>query len=603
MYLTENWLVQNPSWNSAKRFFTEILEPSSVRGYYQPLTMISLMLDCAVGGSKDNLVPFHRTSLTLHICNTILVIVLLYLLLGNAFIAAGIGLLFGVNPIPVELICWISDRKDLLASFFSFLCLILYLLYAKRSNWKFYVGCIATYILALMSKPTSTPIPVLMLLLDFWPLKRINKKAILEKLPFFALGVISAFITTISQGRTSPIIMPSNYGIKHIILVICHNIAFYLDTIFRPVKLSLFYPYPESLTLTNPTVLTGVIYALALILLLAVSLKWTRVLLTGWLIFFIAILPTMNIIGFTYMIAADRYIYLPSIGILIIFGVLFKNLYGTNDKTKIAAQRTMVFVLFAVLASAEFTLSRKYVQHWQDSIGLHRYMLEIYPNAASLQGMLGMSLAGQGFSKEAIDCYQKALNSDPNDVETHINIGYEYQQLREIDKAVMHYEKALEIKPNQPNAHNNLGNALKAQGKFTDAIEHYKKALAARPEYTDALYNLAETLQKTGQIDDAVQYYQRLLKLAPKDAETYYNLGLIFSEHGKLEEGICYFQTAVEIKPDYALAHCNLGYAYQLQGKIDKAIEHYRKAIELKPDYQKAEELLADVLTRKTNPK
>ena len=159
-YLTENLLVQSPGWASAKQFLTEVLEPSTVRGYYQPLTMISLMVDYALGGRADNLMPFHRTSLILHAANTALVIVLLYLLFGQAPVAAAVGLLFGLHPMTVEPIPWMSERKTLLAAFFALCCLVAYVRFKHKGNWRLYVCCLVLYLLALMSKPTSVPLPL-----------------------------------------------------------------------------------------------------------------------------------------------------------------------------------------------------------------------------------------------------------------------------------------------------------------------------------------------------------------------------------------------------------------------------------------------------------
>ena len=183
-YLTENVLVQNPGWRSVQRFLTEVLKPSTVGGYYQPLSMISLMTDYALGGRPDNLRPFHSTSLALHVANTALIIVLLYLLFGRPWIAAAVGLLFGVHPMTVESIPWVGERKTLLAAFFALWCLILYVRYTRRNTWQLYVSCFVMYVLALLSKPTSLPVPVLMLLMDYWPLNRWRPKVIIGKMAF-----------------------------------------------------------------------------------------------------------------------------------------------------------------------------------------------------------------------------------------------------------------------------------------------------------------------------------------------------------------------------------------------------------------------------------
>lgn len=195
-YLTENPLVQNPGWSSAKRFLTEILTPSTVGGYYQPLTMISLMTDYAIGGRVDNLMPFHRTSLILHVINTGLIIVFLYMLFGQSWAAALAGLIFGVHPMTVETIPWIGERKTLLAAFFTLWCLILYVRYARSGSRGFFIASVIAYVLAMMSKPISLPVPALLLLLDFWPLGRLKWKTVWEKLPYFILVHFSQLLRT-----------------------------------------------------------------------------------------------------------------------------------------------------------------------------------------------------------------------------------------------------------------------------------------------------------------------------------------------------------------------------------------------------------------------
>jgi len=223
MYLEKNELVQNPSWRSARRFLSEVLEPSTVTGYYQPLAMISLMLDYAMGGRSDNLLPFHITSLCLHVFNTSLIIVFLYVLFGRVWPAVVGGLLFGLHPLTVEPVAWVAERKTLLASFFALWCMIIYVRYARGGNRRLLIGSAVLYVLALMSKPTTTPLPVLLLLLDFWPLGRLNRRALLEKVPLFVIMLIFGIITVISQGRTATITMPYEYSYVRIPLVVCHN--------------------------------------------------------------------------------------------------------------------------------------------------------------------------------------------------------------------------------------------------------------------------------------------------------------------------------------------------------------------------------------------
>ena len=527
-YLTKNLLVQNPSWASARRFLSEVLEPSTVWGYYQPLTMISLMADYALGGRVNNLRPFHRTSLALHVANTALVIVLLYLLFGQAWIAAGVGLLFGLHPMTVETIPWVGERKTLLSAFFALWCLILYIRFARNSGWKLYIGCMVMYVLSLMSKPTSTPLPVLMLLMDFWPLKRLRWRTVLEKLPFFVIGGIFAVITYISQSRTAAVITPGEYGLQRILLVLCHNIIFYLYKIVWPANLSSYYAYPQPLGLSNPMVLAGVIGTCVLIPLLVISLRWTRAILTGWLFFFMAIFPTMGVVGFTIVIASDKFAYLPSVGLLMVLvsllswfcstPILFcfpKKAWGQTCIRCIAAA-----MLVLILAGAEAVATRRYLVHWRDTVSLTEYMLTLTPDAAPVHYGLGCVLQRQGKFNEAVSHFQKTLQGNPTYAEAHNNLGVILLSQGKLDKAAGHFRQALQLKPNFTEAYNNLAWILAA---YPDSeLHHPSQAIqlaeraAELTRYQDAavLDTLAAAYAAAGQFDRAVTTAQTAIALA-----------------------------------------------------------------------------------------
>ncbi len=525
-YLTENVLVQKPGWASARRFLSETLEPSTVRGYYQPLAMISLMADYALGGRADNLMPFHRTSLALHIANTTLIIVLLYLLFGQVWIAAAVGLLFGVHPMTVESIPWVGERKTLLAAFFSLWCLILYVRYARKSTRQLYLGCLAMYVLALLSKPTSTPLPVLMLLLDFWPLNRLNKTTVLEKIPLFIIGAASSIITYISQSRTVVAVLPGKHNPAYVPLVLCHNIIFYLYKIIWPANLSSHYPFPKPIGLANPMVLAGVIGTCILIALLVISLRWTRGLLIGWLFFFLAILPTMQIVGFSDVIASDKFAYLPSVGLLLILASFLGWLFSDGIIKKLPASQIAAVIIVVIIAGAESVGTRHYLANWRDTATLSRYMLTLTPDVASIHNMLGVALKSQGRT----------------------------------DEALRHLHRAVELNPNYAEPYYNLGNTMKAQGKLDQAIACYQQALQLRPDFAQAHYNLANALFSQGKLDEAISHYQQALQINPHSIETHNNLANILAAQGKLDEAISHFRQALKIEPDCLASLNNLAW-------------------------------------------
>ena len=595
-YLLENVLVQNPSLASAKQFLIEILKPTTVDGYYQPLSMISLMLDYALGGRADNLMPFHRTSLVLHTANTALIIVLLYLLFKNVWAAAAAGLLFGVHPMTVEPMPWVSERKTLLAAFFALWCLIFYVRYTKTNKMRFLTVSVGTYILALMSKPTSVPLPIMMLLMDYWPLERIlkikNQKSnlrnfinlILEKVTFFALGGIFAVITYISQSGTAGTAETAGQGVWRIPLVLCHNIIFYLHKIVWPVNLSSHYAFPNPLGLSNAAVFAGVIGTGILLVFLAISLRWTQALLIGWLIFFTAILPTMQIIGFSDVIASDKFAYLPSVGLLMIMAFFINWLWNTG---RFARQRIIITIIILMLAGSEAFAARRYLTHWRDSTSLFEYMLKLTPSAAPVHDTMGVILSTQGKLDEAEKHHRRAIELKADYAEAHNNLALVLHAQNKFDEAVSHFRQALSLKP-FADAHYNLGITLSEQGKLDEAISHYRRAIEMRPNFAKAYDNLGIALAQQGKLDEAISCYNQSLQISPNSAKAHNNLGFALQSQGKLDEAISHYQESLRIKPDSAEVHNNLGNALAAMGKPDDAINHYQQALEIKPDYADA---------------
>jgi len=556
MYLTDNELVLNPGWASAGRFITEVLEPSTVRGYYQPLTMISLMADCAAGAGPGNLMPIHRSSLVFHIANTALVIVLLYTLFGRAWIAAAVGLLFGLHPLTVELVAWVSDRKDLLAGFFTLWSLIFYIRFSRSRDNRYYAASLTVYILALMSKPTSIPFPVLLLLIDFWPLRRLSFKTAAEKIPFFAAAGSFAVITVISQARTALVIMPGQYGygLGRIPLILCHNVVFYLIKIIRPVNLSLFYPFPEPFGLCDPMILAGVIGACILVVLLVISLRWTPAPLVGWLFFFIAIAPTMNLIKFTKVIAADRYVYFPAVGLLMVLASFLIWIFDSAAGSRRRAVAAVVFVTVVTLASAEAVNTRRYLAHWKDTIGFFRHILTITPNAPQVHKALAFTFQSQGRTSDAVRHYERALELRSDDVQAMNNLGDLLQSSGRIDEAVSYFRRALQIKPDYLSARNNLANALQSRGKFDEALEHYRYGLEIEPDSADIHYNFANVLFAQKKFDEAVEHYQETLRIRPGDLAAHCNLADTLRAQGRLDEAISQYRRALQIEPENVMA-------------------------------------------------
>jgi tetratricopeptide (TPR) repeat protein len=560
-YLTHNLLVQNPSWNSAKRFLTEVFEPSTVGGYYQPLTMISLMLDYALSGDVENFRSFHCTNLGLHVANTVLVSVLLYVIFGNAWVAAICGLVFGLHPMTVEPIGIISERKTLVASFFAFWSLLSYIVFTKKGSWWCYIASVVTYFLSLLAKPTPITLPLLLILLDWWPLKRLSIKTLQEKTPFFVIAAFSFAVTLISQASISPVIIGGGYGVRNIWLILCHNIVFYPLKMLWPVNLSAHYPLPEDFGLSNPALVGGVVGTAILLAVLIVSARWTKAPLAGWLFFFVAILPTMQIIQFSTVIASDKFAYLPVLGFLmpLAFGL------GRLWDRRRAVFKAAIVSIAIVTAAAEAKATRDYLVHWKDTVSFCEYMLSQTPGNAGIHYMLGNALRNEGRLPEAAAHYEIVLAKEPERSENHCNYGIILAQLGKLDAAIMHLRKSVSLEEDSAESHYNLANALRLNGDITGAISEYNKTLEYKKDYVLAYNNLGGIYMEQKKLDEAISYFRQAIHYNPRYKQAYNNLGLALMQKGEIDSATEQFQKAVEISPDYASARANLEAAKQFK--------------------------------------
>ena len=596
-YFVNNTLVSNPGWLSARRFLTEVLKPSTVDGYYQPLAMISLMFDRALGARPDNLMPLHRTSLLLHTTNTAMVILLLYLLFGRVWVAVAAGLLFGVHPMTVEVIAWVGERKTVLATFFSLASLITYVMYTRRGSRMLYLGVMFTYILALMSKPTSTPLPALMLLMDFWPLRRLTWRTVAEKIPLFLIGGVSAVVTIISQEQAGDTYKPADwYGPSGILLIICHNIVFYLHKIVWPTKLGPHYVFPDPLILSDPRILVGVIGTAILLPILTVSLRWTRAVFTSWLSFFVVIFPSLGVIGFTIVIASDKFTYLPSVGLLMGLTAL---LIRIQIRGKRAIRIVTVGVILIALAG-ESLATRRYLRHWRSTENICRLMLRMAPKSGYVHALFAGELETQGHLDKAFEHYRLALKYYPGYPLAVNNMGTIMVNSGRFDDAIDLYRAALQAPGDSALIHHNLAYAYAQKGDYESACENYRQALRLEPDRLDSLIDLAVVLKKQGRIDEALASWQEALRIDDDNADVHFNLGLTLIEQQRFEQAAGHFREVQRARLDSYKACYYLGLVYSQQGQLSLSIAQFDKALQISPEYIQARLGLAQVW-RKSN--
>jgi tetratricopeptide (TPR) repeat protein len=618
-YLLNNYLVRNPSWTNAWQFTAEVLEPSTVGGYYQPLNMISLMVDSALGGSPRNLRPYHRTSLALHVANTVLVVVLLTMLFGAVWIAAAVGVLFGVHPLTVEPIPWIGERKTLLATFFALWSLIAYIHYARsagdsaaagpgpaaasapRRGTAAFVLCHLFFVLALLAKPTTTPLPVMFLLMDAWPLGRIGRRAVIEKIPLVVIAAVFSLITYVSQSRTANVVLPGEQSPFEAPLRICHNIAFYPFKIICPANLTSHYATPRPLDLTQSSILAGVIGTTVILILLVVSLRRTRALLVGWLIFFVALLPTTQIFGFSNVIASDKYAYFPSVGLLMI--VTWALVGGRRRLGSVRWVRVAAPLVFIVLAASETVATRRYLTRWVDTETLYQHMISVTPNASILHSVIGNTYYENGRIDESIAEHQIALKhawGSGRIAEVCVDLGNALRAKGRLNDAIASYREALRLHPDFCEAHTNLGLALSEAGRMDEAAKSFAESIRLKPRNPEAHCLWAAALLKAQRLDEAVVHLRAAVAQRPLYPEAHNNLAIALDALGKPDEALKHFYEIVRINPESVEGRYNLAVALQRRKRWDEAARQFREVLRLDPYDAGARKALEEINSRRS---
>lgn len=586
-YLAQNPLVQRPCWDSVRRFFGEVLSPSTVRGYYQPLAMTSLMIDWARGARADNLQPLHQTSLLLHACNTALVVLLLYVLFGEPWAAALAGLLWGVHPLTVETVAWVAERKTQLSTLFALGCLVCYVRYAQGGRRRWFGLCFASLVLALLSKPTSTPLPLLLVLLDYWPLRRLSWRTVLEKWPLYIVAGAAAVITVISQERAGAIIAPGAPAAAQAPLVVCHNIVFYLGKAIWPAHVGGHYAFPAPLSPAHPAILIGLLGTGAVLAALIVSWRWTRALVVGWLFFFVAVLPTLGIIGFTNVIAADRFMYLPIVGFLLILVWALRRLVRRRAGWVGA---TVAVGLCASLATAS---TRVHLSYWRDSVSLYEHMIRVDPRSAPPYYNLGLVLAERGDLAAAAERFAAALAANPRHDAAQRELGFTLEKLGRTAEAIPHFEEALRINPRFVAAHVNLGLALLKQNRADDAMRHFQTAVELDPNDCDAQLGIGLAFKKQGRWEDALRHFEKARALAPDNYHVHHHLAGLWVARGDYPAAVPHMQRAAALRPNASDVQYVLGVTLLRAGRPDDARAAFEAALRLNPnDVEARQELL-----------
>ncbi len=532
---------------------------------WHPLTWLSLMLDVDLFGQGP--AGPHLTNLLFHAANTVLLFLLFRCLTGAVWRSALVAALFALHPLHVESVAWIAERKDVLSTFFGLLSLGAWERYVEKSQVQspkskvFYGLALGCFALGLMSKPMLVTLPFLMLLLDWWPLGRVSGagcrvpgapvpasqpltfgRLILEKIPFFVLSAISCVVTFIAQQRGGAVVKLVRISMTDRVENAFISYARYLEKTFWPVALANPYPYVAHWPWG------WVLFAVALFVGLCVAAVWLGRKFpfgfTGWFWFVGTLVPVIGLVQVGGQSMADRYSYLPLVGLFVILA------WGGGELwLQWSWPKPFIVLVAGLLLVVGAWQTRIQVGYWQNTEMLFQHALAVTQNNIIACNKLGSFYSRQGRMTEAMDYYVRALQINPDDPDVLYDLGNAFAQRGDWDNAISSYRHALQVTPDQADILNNLGFALATKKQFADAIVCFEAALKLNPDYADAHNNLATVLFMEQRFEEAARHYREALRITPNNPQFYSNLGDALVRLGQVAEAVKCYQEALRLKP------------------------------------------------------
>ena len=571
IYVWNNPKIKNLSWKSIQSIFTTLKYYAN----YIPLTLLSYMIEYHY--FKLNAHAYHANNLLLHLINCILTFFFIYIISNRTSLAFIVALLFGIHPLHVESVAWVAERKDVLYSAFYLGALITYWYYLKKQcSLPYYLLSLFLFSLSLLSKPMAVSLPFILFLLDYKYGRIFKARIIFEKIPFFAGAFIIGLITLHAQradvDANITVLFPKN------LLLPCYGILFYLKKIFYPVQLSALYPYPENLNQTLIYYSAFFAFSVILFILILKYIKNRKDLLFGVLFFLITIAPVLQLLPIGNIIAADRYTYIPSIGIFYITARFVVYLYACIDNSTIKTlyRTTGILILFILCF-----LTWQRTQVWRNSITLWNDVLSKYPTVITAYNNRGVAYFFLRDYNKAIQDFYLALQYAPYNAGSYNNLCRTYLAKGEYDNALSSCQKALLFKPDFSVAYINLGDTYHRLGKYNEAILSYERAIKLDP-LNEIPYNALCTLYRISEkYEAAIQACKQATELQPYSAEAYNNLGNAYLEAKKYSEAIAMYKKAISINPDISAPYNNLAVIYFYHKQYDLAVKYSEKALEL----------------------
>jgi tetratricopeptide (TPR) repeat protein len=560
---------------------------------WHPLTSLSHMLDIQLFGLRPG--AHLMENVALHVLNSVLLFVVLRRMTQRRWPSAVVAALFALHPQHVESVAWISERKDVLSTLFWMLTLLVYAAYASAPRAGRYLLVVLLFCFGLLAKPMLVTLPFVLLLLDYWPLRRFGAGAwplAIEKLPLFLLAGAAAAVTYAAQQQAGAVLSTAAVPLSDRFANAPIAYATYLWKTVIPIHLAAFYPLPLPVSAGAAVAATA---ALALVSAgVLVTMRRRPYLFVGWCWYLGTLVPVLGLVKQGEQAMADRYTYVPLIGVFIMI------VWGLAD---LAAERRWpswapVGAAAAALALCAVATATQ-VAVWRDSATLFDHALRVTSGNYAAHANYGAALMDEGRFAEALSHFEAALRLRPNFIKAQVDAGLAHASLGQADLARADYERALMLDADNALAHYDLGVLLAQQGRPADAAAHYRAAVSADPEHSKAYNNLGLALAALGDSAQAIAAYDAALRVDPAFAPAHLNLAIALEAAGRSDDALTHYETAARLAPDEPLAHLNLGAALAARGRIDDAIEQYRTALRLRPDLTDAQSALADALQQR----
>jgi len=568
-HVYENIYVQQGlTWNSIKWAFSD--DCLSFVSHWHPITWLSFMLDYEIFGMNPR--GYHLTNLLLHIFNSILIFLIFSHITKTVWQSASVAVLFAIHPMHVESVAWITERRDVLSTLFWMITTGTYILYTEHKTLIRYLLMTALFIIGFMSKSMLVTLPFALVLLDYWPLGRLRldapaitrwrsiRSCIWEKLPLFALSVIFTILTYILGQKAGTIantsLIPLTKRIENAII----SLSIYMEKMVWPQKMAIFYPYPKEFQLWQ--FFGGIIVFAGISIIVLRMWKKLPYNFVGWFWYLGTILPVIGIVQNGSQAYADRYTYVPYIGLFIMISwtipLVTKNL---------SYRRTILIAGAAVIITIFTIITRVQVGYWKNSEVLMTHAIEVTENNYIAHNSLGNALIKQGYSEEAYAHFMEAAQINPHYAPVQNNIGNVLYHLGWHEESIEYYFNALRIDPKDAEAHNNLGVALMSMGRLDEAENHLTEAVRIRPYYTSARFNLALILFNKGNMTLAAEQLKYALRYKPNLYQAHYLLGKIAFNEGRYGDAVKHFQDTLRLNPDFEAANNDIRNALAMQGK------------------------------------